>query len=186
MEGFLEGYRILDLTDEKGHLCGRILGDMGADVIKIEPPEGDTSRRIGPFYHDEPHPEKSLYWFFTNANKRGITLNLETVDGREIFKQLAKGADLIIESFRPKFMEELGLDYSALTRIKPDIILTSITPFGESGPYTNYKVTDIVAVSMGGMAYIHGNEDRAPVRISAPQACFLGAQHAAMGAVSAF
>jgi len=185
MQGFLEGYCILDLTDEKGHLCGRILGDMGADVVKIEPPGGDPSRRIGPYYHDDVHPEKSLYWFFTNANKRGITLNLRTVDGRKILSQLAQRADLIIESFHPKYMEELGLGYSSLTKIKPGIVLTSITPFGQSGPYAHYKVTDIVAVSMGGMAYVHGDEDRAPVRMSVPQAYFLGAQHAAMGSIFA-
>lgn len=185
MEGFLENYRILDLTDEKGHLCGRILGDMGADVIKVEPPGGDSARRNGPFYHDEPHPEKSLPWFYANANKRGITLNLTTVAGRTIFKQLAEQADLIVESFRPGYMEELGLDYSSLARVKPDIILTSISPFGKSGPYAHYKVTDLVAVSMGGMAYIFGDEDRAPVRISAPQAYFLGSQHAAIGSLFA-
>ncbi len=184
MEGFLEGYRILDLTDEKGHLCGRILGDMGADVIKIEPPGGDPSRNTGPFYHDEPDPEKSLNWFYTNANKRGITLNLKTADGRQVFEELAKSADLVIESFHPGYMADLGLDYSSLAKIKPDIILTSITPFGQTGPYAQYKVTDIVAVSMGGMAYIFGNEDRAPVRISQPQAYFLGSQHAAIGSLS--
>ena len=185
MEGFLEGYRILDLTDEKGHLCGRILGDMAADVIKIEPPGGDPSRNTGPFYHDEPDPEKSLNWFYANANKRGITLDLKTVDGRQVFEELAKSADLIIESFHPGYMADLGLDYSSLAKIKPDIILTSITPFGQTGPHAQYKVTDIVAASMGGMAYIFGNEDRAPVRISQPQAYFLGSQHAAIGSLSA-
>ena len=185
MEGFLQGYRVLDLTDERGHLCGRILGDMGADVIKIEPPGGDPARNRGPFYHDEPHPEKGLYWFFANANKRGITLNLKTIDGREIFRQLVKGADVIIESFRPAYIEELGLDYPSLTRIKPDIILSSITPFGQDGPYAHYRVTDLVAASMGGMVYVHGDEDRAPVRISVPQAYFLGSQHAAMGTLTA-
>ena len=79
---FLGGYRVLDLTDEKGHLCGKLLGDLGADVIKIESPDGDAARNNGPFYHDIPDPEKSLYWCFSNLNKRGITLNLETDDGR--------------------------------------------------------------------------------------------------------
>ncbi len=185
MEGFLESYRVIDLTDEKGHLGGRMLGDMGADVIKIEPPGGDSSRNTGPFYHDEPHPEKSLNWFYTNANKRGITLNLKTADGCRIFKQLAQRADLVIESFRPGYMAELGLDYSSLVKIKPDIILTSITPFGQSGPYADFKVTDIVTASMGGMSYLHGDDDRAPVRISVPQACFIGSQHAAIGSVFA-
>ena len=185
MEGFLEGYRVLDLTDEKGHLCGRLLGDMGADVIKIEPPGGDSSRNTGPFYHDEPHPEKSLTWFYSNANKRGITLSLKTADGRQIFSQLAQHADLVVESFQPGYMAELGLDYSSLARIKPDIILTSITPFGQTGPHAQYKVTDIVAASMGGMAFVFGDDDRAPVRISQPQAYFLGAQQATTGSLTA-
>jgi len=185
MEGFLENYRILDLTDEKGHLCGRILGDMGANVIKIEPPGGDPARNTGPFYHDEPHPEKSLSWFYTNANKRGITLNLETADGRQILKQLAERTDLVIESFRPGYMDELGLGYSALTEIKPGIILTSITPFGQSGPYAQSRVTDLVTIAMGGMAYVFGDRDRAPVRVSFPQAYFLGSQHAAIGSLFA-
>jgi len=184
-EGFLQPYRVLDITDERGHLCGRILGDFGADVIKIEPPSGDPSRNIGPFYHDQPHPEKSLYWFFANANKRGITLNLETNEGKRIFKQLVQKADLIIESFPPKYLQALELDYPSLARIKPDIILTSITPFGQDGPYAHYKVTDIVAVSMGGMPRLFGDEDRAPVRISLPQAYFLGSLHAAVGSIFA-
>lgn len=185
MEGFLEGYRILDLTDQKGHLCGRILGDMGADVVKIEPPGGDASRNIGPFYHDEPDPEKSLNWFFTNANKRGVTLNLRAPEAKEIFKRLVAQVDLIIESFEPKHLEELGLGYASLCEIKPDIVLTSITPFGQSGPYVEYKVTDIVAAAMGGMVGVFGDEDRAPVRIGVPQAYFLGSQHGAVGSLSA-
>jgi crotonobetainyl-CoA:carnitine CoA-transferase CaiB-like acyl-CoA transferase len=185
MKGFLEGYRILDLTDEMGHLCGRILGDMGADVIKIEPPGGDPARNSGPFYHDDPHPEKGLYWFYANANKRGITLNLKMVDGRDIFRQLVKDADVIIESFQPSYLEKLSLGYSSLTEIKPDIILSSITPFGQGGPYAHYRVTDLIAASMGGMVYVHGDEDRAPVRISVPQVWFLGGQHAAMGTITA-
>ena len=185
MEGFLEGYRILDLTDAKGHLCGRILGDMGADVIKIEPPGGDPVRNRGPFYHDEPHPERDLNWFFANANKRGITLDLKTIDGLEIFKRLVGGAEVIIESFPPGYMEELGLDYASLIGIKPDIIFSSITPFGQDGPYAHYRVTDLVAASMGGMVYVHGDADRVPVRISVPHAYFLGSQHAAMGTITA-
>ena len=97
-QALLQGYRVLDLTDEKGLLCGKILGDLGADVIKIERPGGDPARNIGPFYKDIPDPQKSLFWFFTNLNKRGITLNLETADGREIFKRLVKTTHFLIES----------------------------------------------------------------------------------------
>src|SRR6266545_1324172 len=97
-EGMLSPYRVLDLTDEKGLLCGKLLGDLGADVIKVEKPGGDPARSIGPFYKDEVHPEKSLFWFAYNNNKRGITLNIETADGQEIFKKLVKNADFVLES----------------------------------------------------------------------------------------
>jgi len=100
-DSLLGGYRVLDLTDEGGLMCGKILGDLGADVIQIEPPGGSPARNIGPFYHDTPHPEKSLDWVWTALHKRGITLNLETADGREIFNRLVKTADFVVESFEP-------------------------------------------------------------------------------------
>lgn len=99
-EGLLGGCRVLDITGEAGLLCGRVLADLGADVIKVEKPGGDAARNIGPFYRDKADPEKSLYWFFTNLNKRGITLNIETADGRDIFMQLVKQAHFVIESFK--------------------------------------------------------------------------------------
>ena len=95
----LSKYRVLDLTDEKGFLCGKIMGDLGADVIKIEKPGGDNSRRIGPFFHNTVDPERGLNWFALNASKRGITLNLEDARGKEIFMKLADTADVVIESF---------------------------------------------------------------------------------------
>lgn len=95
----LDSYRVLDLTDDRGALCGKILAELGAEVIKVERPVGDASRNIGPFYHDIPDPEKSLFWFAFNMNKRGITLNIETQGWQEIFKRLVKTADFVIESF---------------------------------------------------------------------------------------
>jgi len=184
MDSLLGGYRVLDLTDERGLMCGKVLGDLGADVIQIEPPGGSPARNIGPFYHDIPHPEKSLYWFWTALHKRGITLNLETADGKEIFKRLVKTADFVVESFEPGYMASLGLEYEALESINPRIIMTSITPFGQTGPYVHYKTTDIVGVSLGGMSRIYGEADR-PVRISAPQFYFQGGIHGALGSVVA-
>jgi crotonobetainyl-CoA:carnitine CoA-transferase CaiB-like acyl-CoA transferase len=178
-EGMLSPYRVIDLSDEKGMLCGKILGDLGADVIKIERPGGDPARNIGPFYHDIPDPEKSLFWFSYNTSKRGITLNLETADGQEIFKRLLKTADFVIESFSPGFMDELGLGYSTLEKINPRIILTSITPFGQTGPRKDYKASDIVTLAFGGFMSLTGDADRAPLRISVEQAyCHAGAQAA--------
>jgi crotonobetainyl-CoA:carnitine CoA-transferase CaiB-like acyl-CoA transferase len=184
-EGLLGGYRVLDVTDEKGLLCGKILGDLGADVIKIEPPGGDSARNIGPFYQDTPDPEKSLFWFFTNLNKRGITLNIETEDGRDIFKRLVKSAHFLIESYEPGYMAKLGLGYPELEKLNPALIMTSITPFGQSGPYAHYKATDVVLMAMGGVARVFGDPDRAPVRISQPQAFFHGSIHGVVGSLMA-
>jgi len=165
-EGLLSPYRVLDLTDEKGLICAKILGDLGADVIKIEKPGGDVARNIGPFYRDEPDPEKSLFWFAFNNNKRGITLNIETTDGQEIFKKLINGTDFIVESFFPGYLNKLGLGYSHLEKIRPGIIMVSITPFGQTGPYKDYKSSDIIAWAMSGEMESWGDADRSPVRIS--------------------
>ena len=166
----LSPYRVLDLTDEKGPLCGKILADLGAEVIKIEKPGGDPSRHIGPFCGDIPHPERSLYWMAYNASKKGITLNIESRDGQEIFRELAKVADIIIESYDPGYLDGLRLGYSELSKLNPAVLMTSITPFGQTGPYSHYKASDLVLWSMGGYAYLCGDPDRPPVQISFPQA----------------
>jgi crotonobetainyl-CoA:carnitine CoA-transferase CaiB-like acyl-CoA transferase len=184
-EGFLEGYRVLDLTDETGHLCGKILGDLGADVIKIEPPGGDPGRNNGPFYHDIPHPEKSLSWFFTNLNKRGITLSLETAAGRELFLKLVESADIIVESFKPGYLNSLDLSYEVLEKLNPGVVLTSITPFGQTGPYADYAVTDLVGVSISGMARLYGYMDSPPMRFLAPQFYFNGSLQGVLGTMVA-
>lgn len=178
-KGLLDSYRVLDLTNEKGFLCGKILADLQADVIKIERPGGDESRNLGPFYHDIPNPEKSLYWFAYNHNKRGITLDIESRDGQQIFKRLVKTADFVIESFAPDYLNDLNLGYKSLSKINPHLIMTSITPFGLNGPYKNYKATDIVVMAMGGLMYITGNPDQPPLRISLPQAFLLASAHGA-------
>jgi crotonobetainyl-CoA:carnitine CoA-transferase CaiB-like acyl-CoA transferase len=185
-ENMLSGYRVLDLTDEKGLSCGQFLARFGADVIKIEKPGGDLSRNIGPFYHDIPDPEKSLFWFAYNTNKRGITLNIETVDGRQIFKKLVKKADVVIESFNPGYMDELGLGYRKLEKVNPAIVMTSITPFGQTGPYKNYKASDLDCWAMGGSLFACGANQGPPYRVShIPQAYLDGSANAAVGTVTA-
>lgn len=184
-EMMLAGYRVLDLTDEKGMLCGKMLGDLGADVLKIEGPGGDASRNIGPFYKDTPHPEKSLFWFALNANKRGITLNIENADGRGIFRELVGKADFVIESFTPGYLRTLGLSYQDLSRLNSRVIFVSITPFGQEGPYKEYKASDLSLMAMGGFMYLNGDADRPPVRISFPQSYFLASAEAAVGALMA-
>ena len=165
-EGMLSPYRVLDLTDEKGLMSGKLLGDLGADVIKIERPGGDPTRHIGPFYHNEKHPEKSLFWFAFNTSKRGITLDIESREGRDIFKRLVQKTDFIFESFDPGYMDKLGLGYADLEKINPGIIMVSITPFGQTGPYKDYKGPDMITWAMGGRMYSLGDADRPPIRIS--------------------
>ncbi|MFC1924962.1 CaiB/BaiF CoA transferase family protein [Chloroflexota bacterium] len=184
-ENLMSPYRVLDLTDEKGMFCGKILGNLGADVIKIESPGGDPSRMIGPFFHDIPDPEKSLYWFAYNTNKRSITLDIKSSEGQEDFRRLVKNADFVIESFHPGYMDSLGLGYPVLSEINPGIIVTSITPFGQSGPYRDYKISDIVAMAMSGMMYVVGDPDRPPVRISVPQAYAIAGAEATVGTLIA-
>lgn len=184
-EGLLSGFRVLDLTDEKGDFCGKVLGDFGADVIKVEPPGGSGARRIGPFYQDSPHPERSLSWFAFNTSKRGITLNLEQPDGKEIFRRLVKTAHFVVESYSPGFMGSLGLGYRDLEAVRPEVILTSITPFGQTGPYSDYQATDLVGLAMGGLMSLLGESNR-PVRISSgPQAYLQAGLQAAMASVIA-
>ena len=175
----LFSYRVLDLTGEEGCYCGSILGELGADVILIEKPDGSPARKISPFYQDVPDPQRSLFWFAYNANKRGVTLNIETVEGRQILKRLLKNIDILIESYPPGHMSKLGLDYKELKRVNNALIMASITPFGQTGPHRNYKTSDLVSLAMGGYLHTSGSPDRAPVRISAPQAYCHASVHAA-------
>jgi crotonobetainyl-CoA:carnitine CoA-transferase CaiB-like acyl-CoA transferase len=180
-QGMLSPYRVLDLTDEKGLLCGKLLGDLGADVIKVERPGGDPARNIGPFYNDEIDPEKSLFWFAFNASKRGIILDIKTDHGREDFKKLVKSSDIVIESFPPGYMDGLGLGYSSLEKVNPGIVLVSISPFGQTGPYRDYKTPGIVAWAMGGYMSLFGDPDRPPVQVSHHSQAYLHASAAASG-----
>ena len=175
----LTSYRVLDLTNQNGYLCGKILADMGADVIKIERPGGDTDRSIGYFYQGTPDPKNNLSWLSYNLNKRGITLNIENDKGKQLFSRLVAKADFVIESFTTDFLDSLGLSYSYLSRINPRIVMTSITPFGQTGPYKNYKASDIEVMAMSGLMYITGNPNEAPLRISFPQAFLLASAHGA-------
>ena len=178
-------YRVLDLSDEKGVLCGKILADLGADVIKVEPPGGDPMRHIAPFCHDTPDPEKSLYWFTFNTSKRSVTLDITRTDGQEIFKKLVKTADFVIECFPPGYLDRLGLGYPVLSELNPRLVMTSITSFGQSGPYRDYKASDIVGLALGGLMYLTGEPDRPPVRIRAQQGYAQASVQAAAGTMIA-
>lgn len=181
--GMLNEYRVLDLTDEKGLMCGKLLGDLGADVIKIERPGGDPARNVGPFFHDEPSPEKSLFWLSFNTSKRGITIDITKPKGQELFKRLVQTSDFVVESFPPGYMNSLGLGYSDLHKVNPRMTMISISPFGQTGPYKDFEATDLVLWAMGGYMYSTGDADRPPLHISHPCQSYL--HGGADGAVAA-
>lgn len=175
----LSGQKVLDLTNSRGFLCGRVLADLGADVIKIEKPGGDHERRIGPFLMDRNGPDNSLPWMFYNLNKRSMELDIETEEGIDIFKCLVRQSHFVIESFTPGYLKKLGLGYEQLSEINPGLIYTSITPYGSEGPYSGFKGSDINCWGMGVMMSLCGDQDRAPVQISFPQAFLHASLHGA-------
>ena len=181
----LSGLRILDLTDLKGAMSAKLFGDMGADVIKVEPPEGDAARRIGPFLDNKPHPERSLLFWFYNTSKRGITLDLNQPAGQELLKQLAAKADVLVESAAPGTLARLGLGYDELKQLNPNLVLTSITPFGQTGPYADYRSSDLVAEALGGMIWTNGFPDEPPLHALGLQAYHSASFFAAIGTLLA-
>ncbi len=146
----LSPYTVLDLTDDKGELAGMVLGDLGADVIKVEPPQGSSSRRMGPFLEDAPEPERSLQYFVFNRNKRGITLDLSAEAGRQALIALAEKADFVIESSAPGHMAGLGVGFDALRQTNPRIVYVAITPFGQDGTHAEFAASDLTLAAMGG------------------------------------
>ncbi|MDO8670530.1 MAG: CoA transferase [Dehalococcoidia bacterium] len=184
-ESIYSDLRVLDLAGEMGAYCGKLLADLGAEVIKVERPGGDATRRIGPFVGDDPHPEKSLYWFQFNTSKKSVTLDIATADGKDIFRKLAATSDIIIETFSPGYMDSLGLGYEELSKDNPGLIMTSITPFGQTGPYRDYKASDIVGLAMGGQLYLAGMPGEPPLQAGASQAYYQANLHAAVGTLIA-
>ena len=162
----LSCYRILDLTTEKAFIAGKALSDWGAEVIKIEPPGGDPSRWEGLFPNDKVDPEKNLTWLAFNANKKSVTLDITSKEGKETFLKLVKTADAVLESYAPGYLDSIGLGYKDLSAVNPGIVLTSISGFGQEGPYKDYKDPDIVVRALGGMVYTAGYDDRPPLTTS--------------------
>lgn len=178
--GLLEGIRVLDLADEKGLPCAKFLADNGADVIRIAPPGGDATRSRGPFAGDVPHPERSLYFLHHNANKRGITLNLESPDGQRLFRDLARAADVVVETFPPGWLAEHGLGYDDLTAINPKIVVTSITAFGQTGPWRDWKGGELTAFAVGGLMALSGEPGGPPCVAPGELSCGVASMHAAL------
>ncbi len=188
----LEHLRVLEVAGFGTAICGQILGDLGADVVVVEPPEGDELRRRPPFYQDVPHPDRSLPWWAYNRNKRGITLDLTSTDGQERFRHLAADADFVLEGFGPGdaagslSMESLGLGYERLAAENPKLIMVSTSPFGLDGPKAHWLASDIVIMASSTVLSLYGDADRAPLRISVPQAHLHAGAEAAATALIAY
>jgi len=176
----LTGYKVLDLTHHiAGPYCTKLLCGLGAEVVKVEKPgEGDPSRRMGPFFNDHPHPEKSLHFLHLNIKKKGITLNLKSAKGRGIFKELLQGVDILVENFSPRVMPGLGFDYEALATINPGLIMTSISNFGKTGPYRDYKALDITSLALSGAMWANGDPAGDPLTYPGWAAQYWGGMNA--------
>jgi crotonobetainyl-CoA:carnitine CoA-transferase CaiB-like acyl-CoA transferase len=181
----LESRRVLDLSNERGLLCGQILADLGADVIAVEPPGGSSARRLGPFAQNIRDPERSLLWWSYSRNKRSITLDLEQTPGRDLLRRLAGTADFLIESFEPGFMARHELAYEHVAAINPSLVYVSITGFGQTGPKAHYADADLILLAAGGPLILGGDDDRPPVRLSVPQAYLHAGADAAVAAMVA-
>jgi crotonobetainyl-CoA:carnitine CoA-transferase CaiB-like acyl-CoA transferase len=183
--GPLEGIRVLDASGESGALAGKILGDLGADVVHVEPPGGDLRARRGPYLGDAPDPERSLAWLALHTSQRGITLDAGQAAGRELWTRLVERADVVLETARPGTLDAAGTGYAAGRAANPALVWCSITPFGSSGPRAAWLGGDLVAVAMGGNASVTGDPDRPPVRCTLPTAYYHAAPEAALGILMA-
>jgi crotonobetainyl-CoA:carnitine CoA-transferase CaiB-like acyl-CoA transferase len=168
-EGPLSGVKVLEYCSfVAGPFCAKMMADLGAEVIKIEKPDGDDARRRGPFKDGQPGLERSGLFLYYNTNKKGVTLDLETTDGRDIFKKLASQTDILIEDGAPGDMKRLGLHYEALRQINPGLIMAAITPFGQDGPYRDYKAHYLNTYHASGAGYVlpanSPNAEREPLK----------------------
>ncbi|MBW2397426.1 MAG: CoA transferase [Deltaproteobacteria bacterium] len=181
----LQARRVLDLSDEKGLLCGQIMADLGADVLQIEPPGGSSARAQGPWRGGQPDPEGSLFWWAYARGKRGAVLDIASEGDRERLRQLAREADFFVESERPGRLASLGLGYEDLAALNPGLIYVSISPFGQTGPKAGHASTDLTAMASGGALFLSGERDTRPVRVQSPQAYAHAGADAAVGALIA-
>ncbi len=181
----LAGLRVLELGHPAVAYAGKLLADLGADVIKVEPPGGAPERRLGPFHGDVPHPERGLVHLFLDTNKRSVTLDLESADGRALLRRLVGGADALLEGFPPGYLAERGLDYAALVAEQPRLVMASVTGFGQDGPYRDYLAPDFIAFAVGGMMFLSGEPHAPPVTAPCQQAYLIGSVQAALAVLIA-
>lgn len=186
-QGPLTGFRVLDLSwHMAGPYCSKLLADYGAEVIKVERPgKGDPARSLPPFLEDVPGLERSGLFFYLNTNKKSITLNLRTEFGRQIVRRLAQEADIVVESFAPGTLRRLGLGQRTLAKLNPALVITSISNFGQTGPYRDYKATDAILTAMGGLNYVTGDPKREPLRPGGPQASYHAGLNAFLATLAA-
>lgn len=182
----LAGLRILDFTHWiAGPYCTKLLADFGADVIKIERLEGDPCRRLGPFMNDEPSLEGSALFAFLNTNKKGATLNLKSPFAKRTVAAIARDVDVVVENFRPGVMERLGFSYNDLKEINPRLVMTSISNFGQTGPYRDWMASEITLYAMGGAMNVTGEPERPPVKLAESIVQFHGGNAAAAATLTA-
>ena len=186
----LTGMRVLELADEKGQFCGKLMADLGAEVIKIEPAGGEGTRSVGPFLDDVPHRDRSLSFWHYNTSKQGITLNLNTSDGRELFKKLADTADVILETFNAGYLPSLGLGYEDLVKTNPRLIMCSLTDFGQTGPWRDYLSSDLLHLAAGGQMGCSGYDpvddpEQIPIAPGGGNAWHTGSHYAYMAIMAA-
>jgi crotonobetainyl-CoA:carnitine CoA-transferase CaiB-like acyl-CoA transferase len=164
---FLSGVSVLEVGEKiSASVCTKWMAALGASVIKIEPPgQGDPARRMGPFPNDDPHPEKSGLFLYLNTGKKGLTLDIHAKEGQAIFRRLLSSADILVEDLGPGKMEGLGLGYPELEKLVPRLVFTSISPFGEQGPYSRYEADSIILDAAGGMMLQYGNPEREPLQL---------------------
>ncbi len=186
-ETALQGLKVLDLTRYiAGPQCTKLLADYGAEVIKVEKPgEGDPSRRLGPFPNDEPHPETSGLFLHLNTNKKSITLNLKSDTGRSMLRNLISDTDILAENFSPRVMPSLGFSYEELEQINPGLVMVSISNFGQTGPYRDYRATEITSWAMGSRMYTTGHPERPPLKLAGHVVEYLAGTNAASAAMCA-
>ena len=185
--GLLEGLKVLDLTHYvAGPYATRLMAAQGAEVIKVElPGTGDPSRRLGPFPGDLPHAEKSALFLYLNTGKKSITLNLKSGASKPIVRRLLEWADVLVENFRPGVMSRLELDYESVSDVNSGLVMTSISNFGQTGPYRDYGAREINLYAMGGLMYITGDPEREPLHMAARLAQYGAGQNAFAGTMGA-
>ena len=181
----LPGYRVLDLASSMGAFCGKLMRDLGMDVVKVEPPEGDAARWEPPFANGHAHHEGSLRFAYLNAGKRGITLDISKAAGRKLLLELVERADIVLESFAPGYLAELGIGYGDMVERRSNLILVSVSGFGQDGPYAHFKTPDLVGTAMGGLLYISGDPNLTPCNPPETQSYYYASLFACYGAMLA-